>query len=293
MMRVREYSDKSTGRLEAHSHESPAVPSFCHLPDEDKFQRLDHLLDPANLPQAIFTEWNILKDEGYDTRANYKFDHGLVPKSGERANGIFRERKVYTPEGWRKQRRAMDQKAIELKDDPVRLERLQRYLSTIRVSRNARDNFEVVTKEIQVFHHDQMRPGNFRERTKALIKYGNVFWRTAKKSSYIKKNMNPEQYDAKWFTKKFTQRDFDLEPFEFFNEGKLHEHLNQRQIYGVKANDLRPQWWYGVDIDLHIEKGGRPAVFLKQVEAVLRFLHGKRWIVCCGRARYCQMLWTA
>ena len=60
----------------------------------------------------------------------------------------------------------------------------------------ANNKIEVITKSIPVYHVSQTRPGNFRERTRAIIRYGNVFWRHSQASNYIKKNLEPDKYDA-------------------------------------------------------------------------------------------------
>ena len=234
-------------------------------------------------PQVCFTNWDDVKAGNYDTRTNYKFEHGLVPKAGERPRALFLERRVYDPAQWRGQQEQFEARCEELEHDPERLQRLREYVRALRVSRLPNDMIEVISRTINLFQPDQMRPGNFRPRTTAIIKYANIFWRNAQKSSYIKKNLDPQHYDAKWFTKDISKRDFDLEPFGFFTESRLHEHLNQRAIYGIKANSKKPQHWYAADIDLHIAKGGNPQIFLKQIEAVLRFCQGQGWLVCLSR----------
>lgn len=240
------------------------------------------LLSDADLGPTIFTQWDDLKAEGYDTKTNFMYEKGLVKKPGEYSTAKFLDRKLFTEDRWQIERHKYEERCDSLEDHPERLERARHSWSRIRVSRLADDRIEVITREIPVFHNSQMQPGKFRDRTKAIIKYGQLFWRTAKKSNYIKKNLQPDKYDPKWFTKDFNKRSHDLEWFEFFSEGSLRDHINQRDIYGVKADPHKLQSWGGADIDLHIEKGGKPELFLKQVEAILTFLHGKGWIICSG-----------
>ena len=47
--------------------------------------------------------------------------------------------------------------------------------------------------------------------------------------------------DAKWFTRDIRQQEFEFEPFQFFSERKLLDHMNQRQVYGLKADASKPQ----------------------------------------------------
>lgn len=242
---------------------------FCNLHDD-------------NEPRTEFTDWTTLKHAGYNTRTNYKYDHHRVVKKGERANAVYVEREIVTAAEWRENVEEFERQCQMLRDDPQELYRIRTRFHRLRVTRLPGSRFEVVRKEIPVFHQDQTRPGNFRERTKAIIRYGNIFWRPSKASNYIKKSLERDRYDAAWFTKDFDKRCFEFEPFQFLNERKILEHLNQRNIYGGKADPNKLQWWSGSDLDLHIEKGGNPDIFLRQVEAVLSFLDGKGWIVCLG-----------
>ena len=224
-----------------------------------------------------FADWVTLKNEGFDTRTNWKYNDGLVPIRGDHSNARYLERKIYNAAEWKKKRAEVLERH---EGQPEKSD----WISRLQINWLDDNRIEVITKDIPVWHRSQMREGNFRERTQSIIEFGNVFWRSAQSTNYIKKNLQPKNYDAKWFTKRIDQEGrFDFEPFQFFNERKLLEHLNQRNVYGVKADPAKPQCWCGIDLDLHVEKGGRPEIFLKQVEAVLSVLHGKGWIVCLGQ----------
>jgi len=228
-----------------------------------------------------FTDWNVLRNEGFDTAASFKFSKGLVPKDDEKPSAHFIERKRLSAAEWnltvsefQDERNAATEASTLLY-----LERRHRSLQPKRIGS---DEFEIVSKSISLYHVDQMKPGNFRSRTKVIIKFGNIFWRPMNRSNYIKKNRNLEEYDAKWFTKDFDKQDSVLSRFWFFDERKLKEHLSQKEIYGVKPNAVKDQYFGAIDLDLHVEKNGNPIIFLKQVEALLTYLHGKGWIICLG-----------
>lgn len=251
---------------------------YSHIDHEDFLGLcLEH-----NLPKTEYVDWTSLKQDGFDTKTNYKYRHGRVVKRGERARAVYVERKIVAADDWRRNVEEFRQQCRLLQDQPNEVRRLTARFHRLRVTRLPGHRFEIVSKEVPVYHLDQTEPGNFRDRTKAIIRYGNVFWRPSKATSYIKRNLDPDRYDAKWFTRDYEKRSFEFEPFQFFDERKLLEHINHRNIYGVKADPRKLQWWGGADLDLHIEKGGDPHIFLRQVEAVLTFLHGKGWLVCLG-----------
>ena len=241
------------------------------------FSQLDQ-----EVPRTEFTDWSTLKQGGFDTRTNYKYRHGRVVSRGERAEAVYIEREIVSAADWHKNVEEFERQCHSLRDRPEELRKLTTRFRRLRVTPLPGRRFEIIRKEIPVYHLDQTEPGNFRQRTQAIIQYGNIFWRPSKASSYIKRNLDPDRYDAKWFTRDFDKRTFEFEPFQFLDERKLHEHINQRNIYGVKADPQKLQWWGGADLDLHIEKGGDPDIFLRQVEAVLTFLHGRGWLICLG-----------
>jgi len=47
-----------------------------------------------------FTDWKVLRNEGFDTAASFKFEKGLVPKDGEKPSAHFIERKRLTAAEW-------------------------------------------------------------------------------------------------------------------------------------------------------------------------------------------------
>ena len=234
--------------------------------------------DDSRLPDFEFDSWASAKQSDYFTKAVLKYDHSRVIIPGEKSQAVVVQSERMTRQEWQERRRQHEERCDE---HPVRAERFEREWDRLKVQSLPGGKVEVIRRTIPVYHWSQTEPGNFRERTKAIIEFAKVFWRSSNSGSYIQKNLHPDQYDAKWWTKDFDQ-DFVSNPFEFFNDQKFRDHIRQREIFGVKPDSVKPQWWCAADIDLHVEQGGNPTIFLKQVEAVLSFLQGKGWIVCLG-----------
>ena len=99
-----------------------------------------------------------------------------------------------TKSEWRKIRQQHSKRLEDLDDKPARLEYFERRMSNVKVMPLANGKVEVISKMIPVYHISQTKPGNFRERTRAIIRYGNVFWRPSQASNYIKKNLEPDNF---------------------------------------------------------------------------------------------------
>jgi hypothetical protein len=237
-------------------------------------------LQTSDGPGNVFTDWATLKAAGYDTTTNFKFEHLLVPRKGEKCEAMFREERIMSVEEWRIEKRALDAKLAAAKSDSNRLERIQRYRRSFDVGPPINGKVKIIRNRISLFHWSQMVPGNFRGRTRAIIRFGNLFWKPSNRGSYIERNLEPDKFEAKWFTRDSQQREFYLDPFVPLSATMINDHLNQRAIFGVKPDAAKPQFWVSIDLDLH---GGDPGIFLRQVKAMLRFLDGKRWIVCVSR----------
>jgi hypothetical protein len=238
-------------------------------------------LHASDMPMNVFTDWASLKEAGYDTKANYKFDHLMVLKPKEKCRAVLLEEAVFTMNEWAEEKRRLAARSHELSDRPDQLERFCQFQKGL-VPRRVDDKVVVDIKRIPVYHESQMQGGKFRPRTKAFIEFGNIFWRRSNRTNYIKRNPDPDG-KPKWFTKDHDQRKFELQPLVYMNEGMLRDHINQRDIYGVRADHATPQRWVAADFDLHIDKGDRPDIFMRQVEALLTYLHSKQWIVCLPR----------
>jgi hypothetical protein len=239
---------------------------------------------PEEIP-SCFLDWNSAKAAGFFTRTTLKYDFGRSILPGQSALTCFQQVELMTPQEWKTFSKFMRKQRQELSTRPDELDMFEARLRRLRWSLRPDNRIELVLREIPLYHLSQSQPGNFRERTKAIIEFARRFWRPSQAANYIQRNLEPDRFAGKWFTKDIAGRGSPLESFHFFDERKLLAHLNQREIFGVKANPSKSQWWCAVDLDLHIEKGGNAAIFLKQVEAVLASVQGGRWIVCLNRER--------
>jgi len=234
---------------------------------------------PQDIPD-IFLDWNAAQKAGFKTKAVWKYDYGRMVIGKPMA--YYQEIKKMSPREYRDQ---IDEQRSRLRDNPEMLFHFEARIRHQRFGLIANDRIEVVINEIPLYHESQTREGNFRDRTKAIIEYAKVFWRSSRTEEFLEWNFDQDKYPgAKWFTRNPENHNCAIGPFRYFGERQMLEHLNQKnKIYGVKANPSKLQWWCAVDLDLHIKKGGVPEIFMKQVEAVLTHLHGDGWIICLNR----------
>jgi len=234
--------------------------------------------------KRIFEDWRDVRDAGYDTALNFRYKKSMGLKKGAKATAAYVETEVISDEEMQEHVRDLDRHKFEAGNNERLVRLLDRKLDQLNPIPVSGNRFEVTRKYIPLFHEDDMRKPKFTDRTRAMIEFGNVFWRPMDRSNYIVRNKfydpNSKENSQKWFTSDYEKHAGPLGMFTFFNEKMFREHLGQKEVYGLQAKEDGAVRFGAIDLDLHVATGGNPKIFLKQVEALLSHLQGKGWYIC-------------
>ena len=131
------------------------------------------------------------------------------------------------------------------------------------------DEFVLVTDPpTHLFHFDQTVAYNASSRTKAYEAFEEIFLRHSRKDSFGRKtdSATGDELDD-WVTITVFP---NSQQFQFLNGQLIRQHVNQKQIVGVKGTE-RTRFLL-LDLDYH---GRDQAVFEAQAEVLLNALHGR------------------
>ncbi len=138
-----------------------------------------------------------------------------------------------------------------------------------------------IDREIPLFHLDQTDPANFTPRTIAYFAYEEIFYERSSKENYlwwdIDKPNKRTGLPGEWSTVTANPEAIRWEEKLILSRAMIRRHINQREIYGIKAMTAETKktttktQFIAIDHDFH---GNYRQVFLAQAEVLLGAFHG-------------------